>query len=524
MTGGSWGWNSCRRSVPCRHGSCEGKISPRRTAKNKEAATSPGTRTFAGGYFFRDFIGQPLSELVDLGVPHQVILSLTDPQGVSLLPAVQKGAQVKAGQVIARAPGRIAAILLSSVSGSVEDVRMADGGPGAITIRADGSPGWTQIEMAGPEAASGPPETIERIISQSGISAIPTRFATAAIGATDVENVIINGVNADVYNPSLPLIAGARLADLASAVRILRRIYPTAGFSVAFDTRSRSLLQELCSAAPQGGITFHLLKPKFPQQREEMLLPVVLGRPFPYGYGAINCGVLVLDIQTVLAVHDAVVLGKPAIERIIALSGPAFTRNIHVRARIGTVVSDIVDSRLRSQGRFRLVENSLLTGRKIANPASTPVGQKTDNLIAVPEKEVEGFLPFAGPGFRKDSHSLAFASRFLPLGKEADTNLHGEERVCISCGFCENVCPVRILPSLLHRYVKRGIIDETVLRYRITRCIDCNLCTYVCTSKIDLASLIRQGKARLAAAGYGEISSEVPPERLKGIAAKEPAL
>jgi Na+-translocating ferredoxin:NAD+ oxidoreductase RnfC subunit len=72
--------------------------------------------------------------------------------------------------------------------------------------------------------------------------------------------------------------------------------------------------------------------------------------------------------------------------------------------------------------------------------------------------------------------------------------------------------------------VKRAIIDETIQRYQINRCIDCNLCTYVCTSKIDLASLMRQGKARLAAAGYGEISSEVPSERLKGIAAKEPAL
>jgi len=495
-----------------------------RTAHDKEAATSARARTFAGGYVFRNFIGQPLSELVDLGVPHHVILSLTDPQGVSLHSTVQKGAPVKAGQVIARAPGNIAAILLSSVSGSVDDIRMADGKPDAIIIRANGSPGWTQIEMAGPEAASGPPETIERIISQSGISAIPTRFDTAAIAATDVESVIINGVSADVYSPSIPLIAGLRLADLASAIHILRRIYPTAGFSVAFDTRSRSLLRELSTAAPQGGITFHLLKPKFPQQREEMLLPVVLGRPFPRGYRAINCGVLVLDIQTVLAVHDAVVLGKPAIDRIVALSGPGFTRNTHVRARVGTVVSDIVAPRLRSMGRFRLVENSLLTGRKIAHPASTPIGQETDNLIAVPEKEKEGFLPFAGPGFRKDSYSLTFASRFLPLGKEADTNLHGEERPCISCGFCESVCPVRILPSLLHRYVKRAIIDETILRYRITRCIDCNLCTYVCTSKIDLASLIRQGKARIAAEGYREVSLDVPPERLKGISLKEPAL
>ena len=238
-----------------------------------------------------------------------------------------------------------------------------------------------------------------------------------------------------------------------------------------------------------------------------MLLPVVLGRPFPQGSRAIACGVLVLDIQAVLAVHDAVVLGRPAIDRIVALSGPGFSRNLHVRARVGTPVAHVVDSRLRIPGRFRLVENSLLTGSRIADPSSTPIGQETDNIIAVPEKEEEGFLPFAGAGFRKDSYSLTFASRLLPLEKEVDTNLHGEARPCISCGFCDSVCPVRILPSVLHKYVKRAPFDETLRRYRIARCMDCNLCTYVCTSKIDLASLMRQGKATVR----GRRASGDPP-------------
>jgi Na+-translocating ferredoxin:NAD+ oxidoreductase RnfC subunit len=251
-----------------------------------------------------------------------------------------------------------------------------------------------------------------------------------------------------------------------------------------------------------------------------MLLPVILGRPFPNGYRAINCGVLVLDVQTALAVHDAVVLGKPAIDRIVALSGPGFTRNVHARVRVGTAVSLVVDSRLKDG--VRLVENSLLTGGKVADPAIASIGPQTSALIAVREKESGGFLPFAGPGFRKDSYSFTFASSLLPLGRDADTNRHGEERPCLSCGFCDSVCPARILPSILHKYVKRGIIDETILRYRITRCIDCNLCTYVCTSKIDVAALIRQGKARLAAAGYTDPSPQVPLERLKGVAAKEP--
>jgi electron transport complex protein RnfC len=455
-------------------------------------------------------------------VPPRVTIGLTDPLGVSLLPTVQKGETVRAGQVVARGQRKTGAIRISSVSGPVEEVRTADGGDGAITVISDGSASWMPIETSGARAAEGSPEMLERILSQSGIPGIPTRFDTAAITAADVEDVIINGVGADVYNPSVALIAGSRVADLASAVRILSKIYPRAALSLAVDTRARMLGRQLLAAIPRGEIAVHVLNPKFPQHREEMLLPVILGKRFPNGYRAINCGVLVLDLQTALAIHDAVVFGKPEIERIVALAGPGFTRNIHVRVRVGTAVSQVVDSRLRRVQGLRLVENSLLTGKQIPDPGAAAIQPQTDSLIAVPEKEETGFLPFAAAGFRKDSYSVTFASSLLPIGKEADTNLHGEERSCLSCGFCDAVCPARILPSILHKYVRRAMIDDTLLRYRISRCFDCNLCTYVCTSKIDVASLLRQGKARLASQGR-TVPPEVPLERLKGVPVKEPA-
>jgi Na+-transporting NADH:ubiquinone oxidoreductase subunit A len=83
------------------------------------------------------------------------------------------------------------------------------------------------------------------------------------------------------------------------------------------------------------------------------------------------------------------------------------------------------------------------------------------------------------------------------------------------------VCPARILPNLLHRYVQRSIIDENLARFGIWRCIDCNLCTYVCTSKIDLAALMREGKEKLKKEGIADPRPQVAPETLKGIAPAE---
>jgi Na+-transporting NADH:ubiquinone oxidoreductase subunit NqrA len=145
------------------------------------------------------------------------------------------------------------------------------------------------------------------------------------------------------------------------------------------------------------------------------------------------------------------------------------------------------------------VLNSLIAGAAAAPEAPLPA--QASVLIAVAENREGGFLSFAAPGLASDSRSLTFAAGLLPLPKKPDTNLHGEHRACISCGFCEDVCPVRILPNILHRYVQKNVIDETLVRFQIFRCIDCNLCSYVCTSKIPLARLMREGKEKLAKEG-----------------------
>jgi Na+-translocating ferredoxin:NAD+ oxidoreductase RnfC subunit len=101
-----------------------------------------------------------------------------------------------------------------------------------------------------------------------------------------------------------------------------------------------------------------------------------------------------------------------------------------------------------------------------------------------------------------------------------DTNLHGEHRPCIACTYCDGVCPAGILPHLLHRYVQREVIDETLLRLGIFDCIDCNLCTYVCTSKIPLAALMREGKEKLVAEGLDPRPAEAERRALKGLSAR----
>jgi Na+-translocating ferredoxin:NAD+ oxidoreductase RnfC subunit len=79
------------------------------------------------------------------------------------------------------------------------------------------------------------------------------------------------------------------------------------------------------------------------------------------------------------------------------------------------------------------------------------------------------------------------------------------------------VCPVGILPNVLHRYVERDIVDESIQQLGVFRCIDCNLCTYVCPSKIPVAQLIKQGKDRLRSEGLTDDDTTKQEFSLKGI-------
>jgi Na+-translocating ferredoxin:NAD+ oxidoreductase RnfC subunit len=207
----------------------------------------------------------------------------------------------------------------------------------------------------------------------------------------------------------------------------------------------------------------------------------------------------VLDLQALFHLRDAAVLGKPMLERVVALAGTGFARRPHVVARIGTPLGELAQPYLSNGREYRLVLNSLIGGS--AASGESPLPAEAGVLIAVPENHEGAFLEFASPGFASDSRSLTFAAGLLPLPKKTDTNLHGEHRACISCGFCEDVCPVRILPHILHRYVQKNVIDETLVRFQIFKCIDCNLCSYVCTSKIPLARLMREGKEKLVKEG-----------------------
>jgi len=458
--------------------------------------------SFAGGYRFQRFAGQPEASLAEAGLPARTAVPLRSRFGTDLAPLVKTGEQVKAGQVIAR-DEKTGASLLAPVGGTIKELKPAawlGGKTKVAAVASDGSAEWLPLSGHTPDWKGLNRDTLRDLVRRAGAGELPA----------EASHLVVHGVEADAYSPNPAVLLEAWGQEVfVEGLAILARILPGAHLHLALSRPRRALLDRLVTAARQAGLDLepHGLSRKYPQAH-----PVALGAAI-FGAGLDKPdGMLVLDLQEVFHVRDAVVLGKPLIERVVALAGPGFLRRPHVRVRVGTPVGPLLESYLQPTRKSRIVVNSLLGGRAVADPAE-PVGADASVLIALPENAEGGFLSFATPGFTSDSFAVAFAANLLPLAKACDTNLHGEHRACISCGFCESVCPVGILPNILHRYVQRNVIDETLVRFRIFRCIDCNLCSYVCTSKIPLARLLREGKERLRREGLEPRPSPRPAPR-----------
>src|SRR5690606_27095621 len=85
-----------------------------------------------------------------------------------------------------------------------------------------------------------------------------------------------------------------------------------------------------------------VLPTKYPSGGEKQLIQILTGKEVPSGGLPADIGILCQNIGTALAVHDAIMLGKPLISRITTLTGAALARPTNVEALIGTPIQDLL--------------------------------------------------------------------------------------------------------------------------------------------------------------------------------------
>jgi len=196
--------------------------------------------------------------------------------------------------------------------------------------------------------------------------------------------------------------------------------------------------------------------------------------------------------EGVLAIDRALTLSKPCLSRIVSLGGPGVRMPIHMKVIPGYPI-EAIRTRCVSPGAVRMLNGGILTGVP-AGPETLGLDTECRGLTVLAEHGEREFLGFVRPGWDRSSYAACFLSSLrAKFSERFTTAMRGEGRPCVSCNFCEEVCPAGIMPYLLHKYLYGDLIEEVELA-RVDLCIECGLCSFVCPSKIDLTRQFVEAK------------------------------
>ncbi|MBL7074637.1 RnfABCDGE type electron transport complex subunit C [candidate division KSB1 bacterium] len=461
-------------------------------------------KSFRGGMKLPKFKGIPDANITDyFSLPALVVIPLRRGTGAVNEPLVQVGDEVRTGQVIACNNGEVATPVHASISGKVVAIEKrlhpTQKPTLSVVIEGDGRDEWMKTAEEKRAWEDRTSEEIGKVLYEAGVTGggkggFPTAYRSSEVPPEQIHTLVINAIETDPYLVANQQIVLDKQDEFLQGIRILRRALGDVVVLLGVDVKDQGLGKPLSENAKDWPwLTLCPLRAKYPQGEEEILLGTLLNINLPGGKTPVDAGVVVQDAAQVLAAYEAVALGKPFIERTISVGGDGVNSPRNLKVRVGTPIRAIADE-LAPNIPLRVAMNGLLKGVYVKNLES-PVLRETAGLTLLTAYDDRTPFYFVRMGLNTFSYTRSFIS-LLPE-KPVEPRLRGEERACLSCGYCIDVCPVGLVPTYLARYAEKKMWDEAQ-ELDILACIDCNLCSYVCPCKISLAEQIKKGKRRVA--------------------------
>ena len=427
---------------------------------------------FRGGYRFRRFEGVSEPKVYELPLPERVSIPLG--AGVSV---ARNGDAVRAGEALVTGADGVWT-LPAPIGGTVELK-----GDGFARIRGDRSAEFEPVMGHTREPWRLEREELRELARKTGTALLlgnPASFDA-------VTCIVVNAVHTSpVSRRWSPELYGDR--ELAGqGFAIVRALFPNADIILAATRRHAGIVPE----DARGFVVTKILSDKFPQEH-----PALLARDA--GHGSFDTPPLIVDYTDIVQLAETLTRGRPLIDRIVCIGGPGISRPGWYRVRIGTPAGEILRQTAKDQsfGPWRAVAGNPLSGRAIE--ADEALLFRELELSVVSDRAQRELLSFLAPGFAADSYARATVSSVLPLiPRKLETAVHGGERPCVQCNFCDEVCPQGLYPFLIWKFSSIGK-PEDAARLRPEKCIDCGLCDYVCPSKIPVLDGVRKAREALS--------------------------
>lgn len=412
----------------------------------------------------------------DLPMPPLLHIPLQQHIGAPAAALVRRGDWVKKGQLLARSQGAISAPVHAPTSGRIVGVggypahHVSGLSVRTITLQPDGREEWTDELPAPAEPFTLTPEEIARRVADAGIVGMGGATFPSAVKLNlrtryRLHTLVINGAECEPYLTCDDRLMREQPRQVLDGVLLMMRALGVERGLIAIENNKPQAQEAMREAAAEHpAVTVVGLPTRYPMGSEKHLVQTLVGKETPARGLTADIGVVVHNVATALAVHDALRHGRPLISRVMTVTGGAISQPRNLRVPLGTPLSHLVEH----CGGFKQEPGRLISGGPMMGQplpgTRVPAVKGSNGLLALTEEEIN-----AAP-----------------------------EMPCIRCASCVRACPCGLVPLELAANIRGGGLDASV-GLGLLDCIGCGSCAYVCPSHIPLVQYFNYAKGELTA-------------------------
>lgn len=397
-------------------------------------------------------------------LPEKVVVLMAQHAGAPAKVVVEVGQQVKTGQVIGEPQGPVSAYVHSPVTGTVTNVAKINSAVHgmaveAVTIERTGEDEWELLPKLDWITVT-KEELIEQIKKAGVVGLGGAMFPTHVKlnPSKPVDTLIINGAECEPYLTIDHRVMLEMDEELLEGIEITKKILGVKEVYIGIEYNKKDAIEHL-ERKWKGKVKVAALKTKYPQGAEKQLIKAITGREVPSGGLPMDVGVVVQNVSTMVAIKQAVVDGRPLVERGMTLTGEGVNRKGNWWVRIGTPISWIIerlgDGFAEGYNELKVLMGGPMMGIPVPN-LDTPLLKGNNGITVIPEQ------------------------------KRESTN-------CIRCSYCVHVCPMNLQPYLLDLLARKKKYDEAAA-IGLLDCIECGSCTYICPANVEHVKSIKLAK------------------------------
>ena len=407
--------------------------------------------------------------------PAVAVVPLTQHMGKVTKPLVDKGDRVLVGQLIGETVKHVSASVHSPVSGTVLSVKPFPHPSGrlvnAVEIENDGADEIMEYAPIGNRWTETAPGELVQEVAAAGIvgmggAGFPTHVKLSPSALKSIDTLIINGSECEPYLTDDHRIMIERTDGILTGALIMRKILGAKNTFIAIEDNKPEAIKAVAgrvASSQFSGITLVVLKSKYPQGGERSLITAVTKRKVPSGGLPMDAGCVVQNVGTALAVCEAIMEARPLYRRVVSVMGVGVRSPKNFLTRVGTPVRAL----LEACGANLSIAKKVILGGPMMGAALSDINVpviKTSSAILVLDQITESVKKYP----------------------------------CINCGLCVRVCPMRLIPSRLAKFVEKGNLDDAA-KWNIFNCMECGSCTYACPAKVNLVQFFKLGKMKIRA-------------------------